>query len=436
MAVTSNLCHVLVAYSDGCLHALDFVHGTLVAQLDCQGGLRGTPSIDPWKGYAWQATHGKQLWVIALQHLKPEQTQEHEAERMGASAQFDGGSTDMDMHSADAQLTCVAQVPLPAASSCAVVFDAAARQLYLACLDGTVMAFQVTAGQSGRTAECQEAAASSTAVRSARRTGDGSCGDSWLESGAAAFTGAESPISRHCTAPDPAVVSTVWSYKAQAPLFSTPAVCPDSGNLLMCSVHGGLACLARDSGRALWQLQLDGGHVFADITLNYVYSQRHSPKSGCAVRGNAVALLATHASLVYCIDCASGRRHWVVDLAAGPLSSPAIVMHNIASCSVVAQNKPPGPGEYHHSPRSSQDMCGMVGGAAVLVCSDNGALCEISHPSWHDDSIFGQLCGGNRPGGKACIKFPQPVHSSPVALGQYLVCGSRDDCLYCLKRLQ
>lgn len=95
---------VAVGTNSGTLCFLDASSGSEVGSLDCGGGIRAPPAVDPWRGLVWQPTHGRQLLVAAAPGRE------------------------------------VARLPLPAAASAAVVFAAEQRLAFVCCLDGSVLA--------------------------------------------------------------------------------------------------------------------------------------------------------------------------------------------------------------------------------------------------------------------------------------------------------
>lgn len=322
LALSANLDTLLVACGGGEVFALCSASGHMTRQLTLGGAIKAAPRADPWQGLVWLATHGKELVALS------------------ARCPLDGDP----LLPPGAYTRQAVTHPLPAPSSCAVVFDPTRKgAMFVACLDGSVVALRAggapargraTAGQAG--------------------------------------TDSDAPVQ----------VSMLWTQSAGAPVFSTPAAAGDK--LMVCNVLGAAMGLARSDGSVAWRRQLAGGNVFADIAL--------------AAAG--VALIVTHSSHVYAINCDSGSLLWGVDIEAGPLSCPPCML--------------PAPHFLPAAPPAAQRFA---------ICSDAGVVCSLDMQATGD---------AEKPYAHACrlARLAQPVFSAPVAIGSSIVFGCRDDCVH------
>lgn len=212
---------VAAATNSGTLVFLDAASGAETGSVACGGGIRAPPACDPWCGLVWQPTHGRQLVVAAAP---------------GAE--------------------CL-RLPLPAAVSAAVAFDAEQRLAYVSCLDGTLLAIAV-----------EPASLAATAA-------------------AAAASGSRLQL------------AAAWQHQFGAPLFAPPLVLP-GGRVVAAAVDGGVAGFGGRDGSQLWQASV-GSAVFAPLL---------------AADSQRVLLAGMQSGKLAAIACSSGQQLAAVELGA------------------------------------------------------------------------------------------------------------------------
>ncbi|EIE25078.1 acetyl-CoA synthetase-like protein [Coccomyxa subellipsoidea C-169] len=110
LTLTGDLQHVAVAQSEGRLCFLRTADGVEVGSCETGGALRAAPVTDPWLGYIWAASHGRQLNICR------------------------------------APGEVILRQDVGSAVSASVAFHAASRRAYLCALDGTLSAWDFSLG--------------------------------------------------------------------------------------------------------------------------------------------------------------------------------------------------------------------------------------------------------------------------------------------------
>ena len=194
--------YVAVATNGGTLAFLCAADGSLAGSLECGGGIRAPPVIDPWCGLVWQPTHSRPLVVAA------------------------------------APGRAVAQLALPAAVSAAVTFCAELRLAFVCCLDGSLVTVTVDVVQLAAVAALPAAAAETpgdpAGLCSSSSGADGSC-----------------------------ALALAWQHRSSAPLFAPAAPLP-GGSIAVAAVDGSVTCLSFRDGSQLWRAAVQGA-VFAPM---------------------------------------------------------------------------------------------------------------------------------------------------------------------------
>lgn len=212
---------VAVACSDGRVCFLSVTSGKLLGTCHAGGALKAAPAVDPWEGHVWVASHGCQVIVCKAPgsftrrkldavlafadafNLRKART----SWRPGAVRNMQEGL----LHFADGLWplcagSVIRQHKSPATVSTSVVFDAVRRRAYVACLDGSLLAFAVALHTAGH---------------------------------------------RH------QAITLQWQLAGSAPILSQPALEPVNGLLLRAGVDGHIQavspagmCLHRSKSRA------------------------------------------------------------------------------------------------------------------------------------------------------------------------------------------
>ncbi|CAM9529879.1 unnamed protein product [Scytosiphon promiscuus] len=179
----------------------------------------------------------------------------------------------------------------------------------------------------------------------------------------------------------------VWDTHLPAPCFSTPAVCDASGNVVLGCVDGGLYCLS-SAGEQIWVCRREKP-VFSSPCLLPSLSKE---PGGNRDHGGTQIVWGCHDGVVPCRTGADPL--WETDIGRGQpvFSSPCFAGVGCEGCAV----------------RCPFIFACSVPGSIVVLCLFSGA-------------VVGEK------------QLPGEIFSSPVAAGQDLVVGCRDNRVYLLR---
>lgn len=335
--------YIAVPTNSGSLHFLDATTGGITGTVECGGGCRAPPSVDSWCGLVWQPTHGRQLVVAAAP----------------------GG--------------VVWRLPLPAAASAAVTFDAEQQAALVCCLDGSLLAIDASADRLAAAAESRSV-------------------DSSTDSGPQ--------------------LQVAWQHQCGAPLFA-PAAPLAGGSVAAAAVDGSVTCLRSRDGSQLWRTSVKAA-VFAPMLA--------LPPSGPQQQGQRL-LISTQTGALVALSADSGQQ-----LAAAQLGAKVTGLQLLALPTAPAGAASAAP------PRAAEDaarqrrqrrhlvLATLAPGTVVLL--DPAALLEGSG-SHVLDAV--QLPGDTFAAATALPLEGGSGGGSGVGGGAALVAvGCRDDHLYCL----
>ncbi|GMH32558.1 hypothetical protein BSKO_00392 [Bryopsis sp. KO-2023] len=173
LAVTGDLLFVVVASVDRVLF-LRLVDGGSIFSVNAGGVVNSAPVVDPWQGLVWCTSHGKQIIAATPENVSVRFTTES---------------------------------PI----SASVCFDESRKRVYAGCLDGKVIALEV----------------------SSARTNTG--------------------------------VTVAWTFDCDGPIFGSADVDPISGLVVVATVKGSVYALS-SQGRSVWSLKAEAP-VFAPAVL-------------------------------------------------------------------------------------------------------------------------------------------------------------------------
>ncbi|KAL3209851.1 hypothetical protein MRX96_037660 [Rhipicephalus microplus] len=161
--------------------------------------------------------------------------------------------------------------------------------------------------------------------------------------------------------------TVLWTYKLEKPIFSSPAVC-DFG-VGICCVDGKIFLLNHSNGHKLWIAET-GGPIFSTLSVS---------------RGDAGSCLfvGCHDNYVYKLSCKDGSVLWKTFFLSAPIYSTLFCFHDGKTC---------------------------------VGASTQGKLCVI---------------GSHRGEVLSTYHLDNEVFSSPVALGDFIFVGCRDNYVYC-----
>lgn len=324
---------VAVATNGGTLAFLRGADGSLAGSLECGGGIRAPPVCDPWCSLVWQPTHGRTLVVAAA---------------LGRE---------------------VTRLPLPAAASAAVAFDAERHLAFVSCLDGSLLAVAVNPQLLAAAARSGGSSSSSLAV--------------------------------------------AWRHQAAAPLFAPVAVLP-SGRVVAAAVDGSLSCLGSSSGSEVWRAGVQGA-VFAPLLL--------LPAAGGG--GGGALLVGTQTGHLAAVDASSGRELSLLRLGAKVVGVQQLPPQPIAAAAATA-------GAGGAAQHACATMAVTLATGVVTVI-DVARMLQGSGASSGGDSAAAPssyvLDAVQLP---ADVFAAPAVGGGPGSGGALIGVGCRDDHLYCL----
>ena len=249
-----------------------------------------------------------------------------------------------------------------------------------------------------------------------------------------------------CGAPTVSL-SIAWTQSSGAPLFAAPALLPATGDLVMADVQGSITCLSAAAGapqpvcihrslnRCLYSVCQSGynslpGRPDSDVR----YAKRgcmqpcwrvtragemlwkcplgaavYSPPCvlGQVDTGMQV-LLGSQNGRLHSLDGATGRLLWVQPAAHGDGASAG------ARMSLTAWS------EVGSSAMFAAQRTGVRSSRAASCVSD-GTVAVIGVEDTRESRVL------------AACRLESEVFSAPAAFGPFIVCGCRDDHLYCLR---
>ncbi|XP_014662072.1 PREDICTED: acyl-CoA synthetase family member 4-like [Priapulus caudatus] len=181
----------------------------------------------------------------------------------------------------------------------------------------------------------------------------------------------------------------IWTYRCGKPLFSSPQLV--EGGVCIGCVDGVIYCISQ-SGNLMWNFKTDG-YVFSSIC---TFPLITTSETAILQKPNQIVAFGCHDNHVYCLSSSNGKLNWKVCLDSEVYSSPFI-----ASAHVIANAKE-----------------SVSVNAIVFVASTRGTLYML-------DAETGNIL--------THYLLPYKVFSSPVALGNAVVVGCRDNFVYCME---
>lgn len=232
--------------------------------------------------------------------------------------------------------------------------------------------------------------------------------------------------------PPAAGLTEAWRHQGPGPVFSSP-ITADS-LVIVGHLEGTIVGLHAASGIPCWQQRLlpAGPHLFADLACSPAHV------------GAPQLLAATHASRVHCLRCADGVQLWEVDLCCGPISAaPAWVVAAALGACTTGNSQFDAATAGKHSEGGGGESGGAAGSASVteesaealvVVASNSGlvTVLRMGCDAARDGSGGGGSSGPFQPERLCQMQMPGEVFSSPVAIGDMVVLGCRDNRLHCL----
>eukprot|EP00887_Chlorella_sp_A99_P006889 scaffold2.g6889.t1 len=238
-----------VATNDGGLHLLDPCTGEMLGTLDAGGDIRAAPVLDPWLGLLWVPTH-----AAALLAVSPPPVHDYSASPSGGAVAT-AAAVELTRTRLPATMV-VARADLPAAASAEVAFDCKRRLAFAACLDGSLVAFDVQLPV----------------------TSGNSAGLS---------------------------LQLLWQHRCAAPLFAPAAPLTTAGVVAAAAVDGSIVGLDCSSGQPRWE-HAAGGAVYAPMLLAPLPAAAGEHTSA---QGACQALLAgTHGGVLLALDPCTGAQ--------------------------------------------------------------------------------------------------------------------------------
>ncbi|CAD7702687.1 unnamed protein product [Ostreobium quekettii] len=322
LTVTSDMQSVAVACRVGTIYFLRLVDGIVLGQVNVGGEIRSPPLVDPWEGYIWVGTHGRD--VVAA------------------------------MSPGIIVLTHPVQEPI----LCSIAFGGLDRCVYVATLGGTAMALRFKGGRRGADEVCTKWAHELGAPIFSSPQVDGATGIVVC----ATVKGTVVAISASSG-------DLVWARNLHATVFAPASVSPKGMEecVLVPTHAGSVHCLALATGEVMAAIHLHEGPISNPVSAGFCLPCLHS--SSCPLMGGAPSARS----------CGSGGRENDCG-AVGPESVCLVAVCNNAGCLVILKmvHAPElavqviasleFPGEVFSSPT-------IAAGKVVLGCRDDRLYC-------------------------------------------------------------
>lgn len=188
-------------------------------------------------------------------------------------------------------------------------------------------------------------------------------------------------------------LSTTWTHDLRSPTFSTPCLCPSSSLLVLGCTDGSIRAVRASDGQPVWRRDTPQP-VFSSPTPTSL------PSITDDGGGDDVAFIGCHDGKLRALRLSDGSLLWSAALPPGPKVEPS--RGAIFSKPLLL----PQPDASH---------------AMVCVATCSGRLCLL-------DGRSGRLVSST-----ATWAVDGELFSSPVAVGDRVLVGCRDDHLYCLQ---